>query len=375
MGFREERGIAYCGMACVLCEYEGHENCRGCAADYNKKADDDSVIQCTANKGVAGCFDCSDYPCGNENNDCFVKQCVRAKGIDGCFSCSDYPCFKDWGPFKSKRNKAFLRYAREFGKQALIDRLRKNHENGITYHKPGTKPGEFTGDYDALETELAIYQLLRYGRENTEINDNPQITIKPLSPELIADYFDFFNNRAFTDNPPWGGCYCTNPQMTKLESEADMARVKAYGGGNVNFMRVLHETVVRQITTGKLRGYLAYADGSSIGWCNCNDKSNFPAESLFGTHLYAPAEKREKAVICFEIAPEYRGKGVATALLTHAVADAKAERYVAVEGFPDSHGERNEWDFTGPARLYENLGFTAITTQDGSVIMRKGLED
>lgn len=375
MEFREKRGIAYCGMACVLCRLEGHDDCPGCAAEYNKKADDCCVIQCAERKGVDGCFACSNYPCGNENNDCFVKQCVRKKGIEGCFTCPDYPCGNDWGLFQSKRNKAFLRYAREFGKQALIDRLRVNYENGITYQEPG-KSG---GDYDVLETEYEIYQLLRYGHEErAETNKNIEITIKPLSPELMADYFDFFNNRAFTDNPPWGGCYCTNFQMTKEEIKTELYdQMEAYGGGQKNFMRVLREIVVRQITSRALRGYLAYVDGMSIGWCNANDRANFPVESADGSRLYAPTEKREKVVICFEIAPEYRGKGVATALLNRVVTDAKAEGYAAVEGFPRRHevGGRSEWDYTGPTRLYEKLGFTAITKQDGSVIMRKELED
>ena len=202
-----------------------------------------------------------------------------------------------------------------------------------------------------------------------------EITIKPLSPELTADYFDFFNNRAFTDNPPWKGCYCIAFQMAKEDEKAQLwDQVEAYGGGEENLIRVLREIVVRQITSGALRGYLAYVDGVSIGWCNANAKANFPAESADGSRLYAPAEKREKVVLCFEIAPEYRGKGVATALLNRVVTDAKAEGYAAVEGFPRAHDTRNEWDYTGPARLYEKVGFTAITGQDGSVIMRKELD-
>ena len=140
-------------------------------------------------------------------------------------------------------------------------------------------------------------------------------------------------------------------------------------------MRALREIVVRQISSSALRGYLAYMDGVSIGWCNANDKASFPEESANGFRLYAPAEKREKVVICFAIAPEFRGKGVATALLKQVVADAKAEGYAAVEGFPRVHRERDIWDYTGPIRLYEKVGFTMRTRQDGSVVMRKELED
>ena len=203
-----------------------------------------------------------------------------------------------------------------------------------------------------------------------------EIIIKPLTEELAADYFDFLDNRAFTDNSPWGGCYCTGWQMTKEQEKTELLdkMEEGFTYGDENFIRVLREIVIRQIKSKALQGYLAYVDGISIGWCNANSKANFPLESSNGFRLYAPAEKKEKAVVCFEISPEYRGKGVATALLNRAVADAKAEGYVAVEGFPQIHTERFEWDYTGPVSLFEKAGFTAITKQDGSIIMRKELK-
>ena len=203
-----------------------------------------------------------------------------------------------------------------------------------------------------------------------------KIIIKPLTEELAADYFDFLDNRAFTDNSPWGGCYCTGWQMTKEEEKTELLdqMEEDFSYGDENFIRVLREIVMRQIASKALQGYLAYADGVSIGWCNANDKASFPPESANGFRLYAPAEKREKAVVCFEIAPEYRGKGIATALLNRVVSDAKAEGYIAVEGFPQVHSERFEWDYTGPVSLYKKAGFTAVTKQDGSIIMRKELK-
>lgn len=129
----------------------------------------------------------------------------------------------------------------------------------------------------------------------------------------------------------------------------------------------------RQIESGILRGYLAFDDGLAIGWCNANDKVNFPIESCIGTRFYAPAEKREKAVVCFEISPKYRGKGVATALLQRVVADAKAEGYIAIEGFPVVRDERYEWDNPGPIRLYEKVGFLETARHDDQIVMRKML--
>lgn len=194
------------------------------------------------------------------------------------------------------------------------------------------------------------------------------IIIKPLTPRLSVDYFDFFENRAFTDNSPYR-CYCQVFQMTKEQAKTEFDKVD---GSDIG--RVARKVAEWQIDSGILRGYLAFVDGVSIGWCNVNDKANFPIEPCTGACFHAPVEKREKAVVCFEIAPEVRGKGVATALLRQAVADAKAEGYIAVEGFPVVRGERYEWDNAGPIRLYERVGFVKVAEQDGFWVMRKELK-
>lgn len=194
------------------------------------------------------------------------------------------------------------------------------------------------------------------------------IEIKRLNPDLADDYFDFFENRAFTDDSPYR-CYCQVYQMSKARYLATRDYAMANPGP------ASREEAERQIADGDLQGYLAYSDGKSIGWCNANDRANYPADPYCDVPFYAPAEKREKAVTCFEIAPEYRGKGVATALLQQVISDAKEEEYIAVVGFPVLRNERYEWDCTGPIRLYEKLGFSKVTKQDERIIMKKALGD
>lgn len=125
MRFCEEKDLALCGLACVLC---GKEDCPGCKA--------------------RGCA---------QGSDCSVYRCVTKKGLDGCYECEEFPCGEDM--LKGIRNRAFNRYAALHGKQALLDRLRINYENGITYHRAdGLK-----GDYDVLETEGDILRLVGFG--------------------------------------------------------------------------------------------------------------------------------------------------------------------------------------------------------------------
>ena len=194
------------------------------------------------------------------------------------------------------------------------------------------------------------------------------IEIKKLTPELAADYFDFFENRAFTDDSPYR-CYCQMYQMSKEQVKTTLDNADGLDNGLIS-----RKAAEQQIEASILRGYLAFVDGMAIGWCNANDRANFPIEPCTDTHFYAPAEKREKAVVCFEIAPEYRGKGVATALLQRVIDDARAEGYTAVEGYPILRDERYEWDCTGPMRLYEKVGFIKVDEREKNIVMRKELK-
>ena len=195
-----------------------------------------------------------------------------------------------------------------------------------------------------------------------------KLSIKPLTPDLAADYFDFFENRAFTDDSPYR-CYCQVYQMSKDQYQTVYDHADGADAG-----RLSREEAERQIESGILRGYLAFDDGVAIGWCNTNDRANYPAEPVYDdTPFYEPPEKREKAVVCFEIAPEYRGKGIATTLLQRVEADAKAEGYIAVVGFPVVRDERYEWDCHGPIRLYEKAGFSKVSEKAGQITMRKEL--
>ena len=110
------------------------------------------------------------------------------------------------------------------------------------------------------------------------------LEIKPLTPELADDYFDFFENRAFTDNSPYR-CYCQVYQMSKAQYQA------MYDDAAKNPGPASRAEAERQIAYGILRGYLAFVDGLSIGWCNANDRVNYPAEPVYDdTPFHAPAE-------------------------------------------------------------------------------------
>lgn len=71
-----------------------------------------------------------------------------------------------------------------------------------------------------------------------------------------------------------------------------------------------------------------------------------------------------------DIAPGYRGRGIAKAVMERVLADAKEEGYSYVEGYPFSDTERG-YQYRGPVRLYEKYGFMIYRKQDWFLIMRK----
>ena len=74
-------------------------------------------------------------------------------------------------------------------------------------------------------------------------------------------------------------------------------------------------------------------------------------------------EVRKRGIIAgFEIAPEYRGKGIAALLLETVCQDALTEGYAYVEAYPAKDDGLQGLAFTDPKRLYEKAGFM-VTAQ------------
>lgn len=190
------------------------------------------------------------------------------------------------------------------------------------------------------------------------------ISIKPLTPELNKDYLDFFDNRAFTDDNPNGPCYCTSPNQDEEEIKQMVGEFRLF-----DVKDTVRKYAVKMLEENKISGYLAYDGEISIGWCNAADM-----ESYVG---FVPQFAREKicgktiSIVCFEIAPEYRGMGIASAFIDRICGDARAKGYVAVEGYANHSDVRNDFDYQGPIRLYQKAGFVEAARENGQVIMRK----
>lgn len=123
------KSIAYCGLVCALC-HEG-ATCDGCRQGQGRCASKDG---------------------------CFQYNCCRKKGIQGCWECADAPCGKDmFSREHDRRLRAFVRCAKEEGLEKLGTYIFKNQICGIQYG--------YDKDYDHLSSEEEVLQLLRTGKK------------------------------------------------------------------------------------------------------------------------------------------------------------------------------------------------------------------
>lgn len=115
-------------------------------------------------------------------------------------------------------------------------------------------------------------------------------------------------------------CYCNAFNMSAecIRSEI-IEQVNANGGGTEGWKRSLRKSAQSMVEQGKIQGYLAYDNEISVGWCSANDKKSyylfggFNLDELVLDEVKDSSTERVKSVVCFEIAPEYRGRGLATA--------------------------------------------------------------
>ena len=188
------------------------------------------------------------------------------------------------------------------------------------------------------------------------------LRIEKLTPERVGDFLRFFDHDAFADHDEWAGCYCLESHISQEENQRIW--------GDFEKRRKMAEDFVLQ---GVMTGYLVYDGSAVVGWCNAGDKLGYApvcAYEPFITDHHEPG--KIKLIYCFDIAHAYRGKGVSRMLINHILAEAKAEGYLYAEAHPS-----NDLDFPyqyhGPLKLYQKLGFETVRELEWCLIVQKKL--
>jgi GNAT superfamily N-acetyltransferase len=180
--------------------------------------------------------------------------------------------------------------------------------------------------------------------------------IEPLNPGNVADWFDFFDQRAFTDHPDWKGCYCTFPFIPRFPDYP----------GKSNARKPYAKWL---IANGRMKGYLAFEQEKVVGWCNVNRKTALP-------RFAGPSQEGERilSIACFLIQKEFRRRGIARGMLDRIIADARQDGVSIIEAYPRRETQSEYSNFHGPFSLYEKAGFT-VEEINGVKVVRKYLSN
>ena len=189
-----------------------------------------------------------------------------------------------------------------------------------------------------------------------------------LTPERVEQYLQFFDKDAFTDFPDWSGCYCGF-----YDTPGDHWDSTARAGPQNRAARA------ERIRSGQAHGLLALADGKVVGWCNAQARSSFRNMRRYTVVIEDPTEL-VGSIMCFLVAPGYRGKGVGTTLLNAACHKFRKEGLNVAEGYPTTNTSKRTWEipwaeenYKGSLNMYINAGFKIHRQLERFSIVRKPL--
>ena len=188
-----------------------------------------------------------------------------------------------------------------------------------------------------------------------------KIETKELRPELWPQI-----EKLFGANGACGGCWCMSWRQEKGE---DWDKIKG---------AIAKSRFKKLVTTGKAHGVLAFVDGKPVGWCSFDRRRDYSKLDR------APSLKCSDADVvwsapCFFVHKDFRGQGVGTALLKHALRAMRKLGAKTAEGYPVKpygYGKKipHAFAWTGTQQMFKENGFKVVGKRDGGKLrVRKDL--
>jgi predicted GNAT family acetyltransferase len=177
-------------------------------------------------------------------------------------------------------------------------------------------------------------------------------TTKELTPELWPQLEQLFGS-----NGACGGCWCQAWRIEKGERWLDVKGSKAKA------------RLRKGVSGGTTFGILAFDKEIPVGWCTFGPRDSFSRLNRART-LKCDDSFRVWSLPCFFVPRPYRGKGVASVLLAHALKAMERQGVEIAEGYPtkpDKHGFYiAAFSWTGTRSMFTNAGFTVAGNPGGS---------
>ncbi|HXX29419.1 MAG TPA: GNAT family N-acetyltransferase [Myxococcaceae bacterium] len=187
------------------------------------------------------------------------------------------------------------------------------------------------------------------------------LEIRDLRPELWPELEALFGK-----NGACGGCWCMFWRLEQGE------RYSALQGP------ALKRRFKARVKRGDVLGAIAFADGEPAGWVTYGPRLSFPRLARARTLACDDAD-RVWSVPCFFVRRGFRGRGVASALLAHALGRMAERGAPLVEAYPvkptrDGRPMPDAFAYTGTVAMFDRAGFTlAGSTAHARARMRRRL--
>jgi ribosomal protein S18 acetylase RimI-like enzyme len=186
------------------------------------------------------------------------------------------------------------------------------------------------------------------------------IELRPLTPDLKDEYIAYFDAPAFADNPVWSNCYCLSYHEGAVENP-----MEAHAGRS-------RRDRAAMIERGEASGVLAYAGARIVGWCNASPRTSLPLLDL--TPEFAADEpERTAAIVCYVIAPQYRGQGLARRLLGGAIEMMRGRGFRWLDAYPPKDPRSDAASYHGKLEMYLDAGFERVRENARHVVVRREL--
>jgi ribosomal protein S18 acetylase RimI-like enzyme len=176
-----------------------------------------------------------------------------------------------------------------------------------------------------------------------------KLTIVPLTPDRWPDLEEIFSARGCSVAR---GCWC----MFYRQSGAGEPRPPGTTRGQAN-----RAELKALVDAGVSPGLIGYRGDVPVGWVALGPRGDYAR--LRRSPVMKPVDEQPVwSIICFVVPAEYRGQGVARALLEGAVAYARAQGATLIEAYPVDKPARSKDDamWFGAKSMYDRAGFQEV---------------
>jgi ribosomal protein S18 acetylase RimI-like enzyme len=176
-----------------------------------------------------------------------------------------------------------------------------------------------------------------------------KLTVRPLTPDRWSDLEALFNARGCSIAR---GCWCM--AYRRSGSREDLPSGTSHAKANRAELKALVES-------GKSPGLIGYRGKVPVGWISLGPREDY-ARLRRSPVMKAVDELPVWSIVCFVVPSEYRGQGVARALLDAAIVHARKCGASLLEAYPVDKAGRSNDDamWFGPKSMFDAAGFEEV---------------